>query len=81
MIIFYDYAVSLTGREGSDCVVSAILDLTLEGPLRDQVALFLDRFELLEDRAQFDCRLLELIRSVALRVVVLQVAYLPEGLG
>ena len=66
VVVFYDDAVSLTSREGSDHIVSSILNLTLEGSLREQVALFFDRFEFLEDGVQFDCRLLELIRSVSL---------------
>ena len=66
MVVFYDYAVSFTRCEGSDHVVSAILNLTLERSLRDQVALSLNRFQFLEDSAQFDCRLLEFFRSVTL---------------
>lgn len=60
VVVFHDYAVSLTCSEGSDHIVSSILNLILKSSRRDQVALFLDRFELLEDSAQFDCRLLEL---------------------
>ena len=66
VVVFYDDAVSLTSREGSDHIVSSILNLTFEGSLREQVALFFDRFKFLEDSVQFDCRLLELIRSVSL---------------
>jgi len=81
VVVFYDDAVSLTSRERSNHIVSSILNLILEGSRRDQVPLFLDRFEFLEDGAQFDCRLLEVVRICALRVIILQVADLPKGLG